>query len=305
MQILGLEELVFGVDEVASAAKFLVDYGLAAVDVSAAGGRFEAADGSAIVVRLSSDPALPEGLGKSPAIRETVYAVADAATLDQIEAEISKDRVVTRGADGSVALRDDFGFALRFQISRRRPVKPAPLEPQLNVPGVLPGMEAKPVTLSHVVYFVPDSARAEAFYRDRLGFVTTDTFENVGPFMRAPAQTDHHAIFFIQTPPFMQGVEHFTFHMRSAGEVLLAGQAFVQKGYKSFWGPGRHIFGSNWFWYFNSPLGCNIEYDAEMDQHDETWTGRTLPMTPETAQIFLFAGAEKWIPGPGKKPPGA
>ena len=41
-----------------------------------------------------------------------------------------------------------------------------------------------------------------------------------------------------------------------------------------------------------------------MDQHDETWTGRTLPMTPETAQIFLFAGAEKWIPGPGKKPPG-
>ena len=34
MQILGLEELVFGVDEVASAAKFLVDYGLTAVDVS-------------------------------------------------------------------------------------------------------------------------------------------------------------------------------------------------------------------------------------------------------------------------------
>ena len=66
----------------------------------------------------------------------------------------------------------------------------------------------------------------------------------------------------------MKGVEHFTFHMGGPAEVMDAGTRLVAKGYQSFWGPGRHVFGSNWFWYFNSPMGV-IEYDADMDLHDE------------------------------------
>ena len=30
---------------------------------------------------------------------------------------------------------------------------------------------------------------------------------------------------------------------------MLAGTRFIKAGYQSFWGPGRHKFGSNWFWY--------------------------------------------------------
>ena len=62
---------------------------------------------------------------------------------------------------------------------------------------------------------------------------------------------------------------------------MLAGSRFVKAGYQSFWGPGRHKFGSNWFWYFNSPLGCHVEYDADMDLHDDEWTPRETPMSPE------------------------
>nr|WP_311767218.1 VOC family protein [Burkholderia sp. Bp8990] len=157
-------------------------------------------------------------------------------------------------------------------------------------------MPASPRTLSHVVYFVPDAAKAEAFY-SRLGFVCSDRLVGCGPFLRPAGTPEHHTLFLIETPPFMKGVEHFTFHLGGPTEVLLAGTRLVRKGYQSFWGPGRHILGSNWFWYFNSPLGCHVEYDADMDFHDQEWVPRELPVGAEASQHFLFQYREKWAPG--------
>jgi hypothetical protein len=95
----------------------------------------------------------------------------------------------------------------------------------------------------------------------------------------------------------MQGCEHFTFHLGGPTELMQAGTRFAAKGYQSFWGPGRHKFGSNWFWYFNSPLGCHVEYDADMDLHDERWTPREAEAGADTSQLFLFAAKERWAPG--------
>ena len=307
MNIIGLEEIVFGVEDIAGCSQYLRDYGLAPVGAGDAGGRFEAADGTAVVLRRADDPALPVPMATVPApfpkvapmLRETVYGVSDVATLEAIATEMS-DRPVRRGADGSVHVVDDMGFAIAFKLSQRRLLTPAPL-PIINEPAIGYDMTIVPQTLSHIVYFVPDAAVAEAFYA-RLGFITTDRFTGVGPFMRCPAQTDHHALFFIQTPPFMKGVEHFTFHFESGTHVLHAGTQFAARGYQSFWGPGRHIFGSNWFWYFNSPFGCTMEFDADMDQHDDNWAAREAPMTADNAQLFLFEPKPKWVPGgpPGK-----
>ena len=89
----------------------------------------------------------------------------------------------------------------------------------------------------------------------------------------------------IQTPPFMKGCEHFAFHLCGPTEVLQAGRRLEGKGYQSFWGPGRHVFGSNWFWYFNSPLGCHVEYDADMDLHDDSWIARETAISADASQI--------------------
>ena len=154
---------------------------------------------------------------------------------------------------------------------------------------------------------MPDITAAEAFYVRRLGFKVTDRLLNAGPFLRPAGAQDHHTLFFIQTPPFMKGCEHFAFHMGGPTELMMAGTRFVKAGYQSFWGPGRHKFGSNWFWYFNSPLGCHVEYDADMDLHDDEWTPRETPMSPEAAQAFLLEHREKWAPGgppPGGGKPG-
>ena len=307
MKIIGPDALVFGVDDVAPCAQYLTDYGLE----PAGGGRFEALDGTAIVVKPKDDAALPKPLETGSALRETVYGVADAATLDEIEKELRRDREVTR-RDGVLRCVDDMGFALAFQVTVRKPLQMASeavnapgavVARAPNVIGVTEDAAFAPRTLSHVVYFVPDIAKAEAFYT-RLGFVRTDFFTDCGPFLRPAGTLDHHTLFMIQTPPFMKGVEHFTFHLGGPTEVMLAGTRFVKKGYESFWGPGRHKFGSNWFWYFNSPFGCHVEYDADMDLHDGDWTAREAPMGADTSQAFLFQYRDKWAPG-GPPPQGA
>ena len=305
INIIGPDALVFGVDDLAACRQYLADYGLQDVGED----RFEALDGTAIVLRDKDDATLPPGLGTASLLRETVYGVADTAALDAIESELRRDREVTR-LDGIVRCADDMGFALAFQVSVRRAIDLA--AETVNAPGAAAQrgvnrcalsdqLAAKPRSLSHVVYFVPDAAKAEAFYQ-RLGFVTTDRFTGTGPFMRPAGTLDHHTLFMIQTPPFMKGCEHFTFHLGGPTEVLLAGTRFVEKGYQSFWGPGRHKFGSNWFWYFNSPLGCHVEYDADMDLHDDSWQAREATAGEDSSQYFLFQHRDKWYPaGP---PPG-
>jgi catechol 2,3-dioxygenase-like lactoylglutathione lyase family enzyme len=306
MNIIGPDELVFGVDDVAACSQYLADYGLTPVSTSAKGGRFEGLDGTAVSIAHKDDPTLPAAMGTASMLRKTIYGVADQQTLDAIAAELRKDREARKLPDGSIESVDDMGFVLGFQVTVRRPIS-LPAE-AINAPGAAPQRPAnvvavddnaafKPRSLSHVVYFVPDAAKAEEFYVKRLGFVCTDRFTGVGPFLRPAGTLDHHTLFLIQTPPFMKGCEHFTFHMGGPTEVMQAGTRLVNKGYQSFWGPGRHKFGSNWFWYFNSPLGCHVEYDADMDLHDDNWTAREVPMGADASQLFLFQFREKWAPG--------
>lgn len=305
MNIIGPDALVFGVDDVAACAQYLTDYGLKPCDTTAAGGRFEALDGTAIILAHKDDPALPPAMETGTMLRKTIYGVADQQALGAIVEELGRDREVRKLSDGSIESVDDDGFVLGFQVTVRRQLNlpaegvnaPGAHNRPVNDLGVDEDAAALPRSLSHVVYFVPDAARSEAFYVNRLGFACTDRLLGAGPFLQPAGNLDHHTLFVIQTPPHMKGVEHFTFHMGGPTEVMQAGTRFVNKGYQSFWGPGRHKMGSNWFWYFNSPLGCHVEYDADMDLHDASWTARAVPMSADASQLFLFQQRDKWAPG--------
>ena len=301
MRIIGPDELIFGVDNLEDCKAFLQDCGLA----DKGGGRFAALDGTGLTVRSKSDSSLPPPLPTSSLLRQTIWGVETQADLDEIEAELSKDRDVAKAADGTLTCKDASGFEIAFRVTSRIKLDlPAELinspgaEPRRgpNVIGANEEAEALPRTMSHVVYFVPNIDEATKFYIDRLGFIVTDKFTNLGPFMRPQANDDHHVLFMIQTPEYMQGIEHVAFHMQGPTELMLAGSRMVKKGYESFWGPGRHKFGSNWFWYFNTPLGTHFEYDADMDKHDGDWVEREEPMSREAAQMFLFENVEKWAP---------
>jgi catechol 2,3-dioxygenase-like lactoylglutathione lyase family enzyme len=305
MNIIGLDALVFAVDDLAGCAQYLRDYGLN----DAGGGRFEALDGTAIVIVDEKNPSLPAPPAPGVRLRCTVMGVRSPADLAAIAAELGRDREVQERPDGSIESVDDEGFAIAFQVSVRRPFEKAgeianapgsPFQRPANQLGVqADAPQIVPRSLSHVVYFVSDVAKAEAFYVQRLGFRCTDRFTGVGPFLQPAGSLEHHSHFFIGAPAFMKGCEHFTFHFAGPGEVMHNGWRFVAKGYQPFWGPGRHQMGSNWFWYFNSPFGCHMEMDADMDLHDATWTPREMPIGADHSQAFLLGYREKWAPGPG------
>jgi catechol 2,3-dioxygenase-like lactoylglutathione lyase family enzyme len=308
MEIVGPDTLVFGVQDVAEASRFAVDYGLTPRMAGVADGVFEALDGTSITIKHADDPALPPPIWDAPNIREVVYGCVDQAAVDAVGAELAKDRAVRRGPNGSVHAVDDDGYPLAFQVTTRRKIGAQTVG--LNSPGSEPGRAANVIaadataapkicTLSHVVLFSKNTTTAERFYVDRLGFRITDTFDGVGPFLRPKANSDHHTLFLIGANRV--GLEHFAFHVAGPSELLQSGYAFAKKGYKSAWGPGRHIFGSNYFWYFDSPFGGKIEFDADMDIHDDAWEPRVFSATPETAQIYVFKAAEKYLPGPARR----
>ncbi|MEK8052786.1 VOC family protein [Ideonella sp. DXS22W] len=306
--ITGLETLVFVPDDLAACREYLIDYGLepAATDAN----RLEAQDGTGVELRAAGTPGLPAAPSPTCQLRKTVMGVASAADLAAITAELSRDREVRQLPDGSIESVDDAGFAIGFQISRRKPIiglgelsnaPGSPIQRAANQLGVQAGRgRIQPRALSHIVYFVNDVAKAEAFYAQRLGFRCTDRFTGVGPFLQPAGTLDHHTHFLIGVPPMVpQGVEHFTFHFGGPTEVMQNGHRFIEAGYKGFWGPGRHLFGSNWFWYFNSPFGCHVEMDADMDLHDAAWQPREVPISADQSQAFLLRFRNKWMPGPG------
>jgi catechol 2,3-dioxygenase-like lactoylglutathione lyase family enzyme len=154
--------------------------------------------------------------------------------------------------------------------------------------------QIRPRSLSLVVYFVPDAAKSEAFYVERLGFRCTDRFVGVGPLLQPSGTLDHHTHFFIGAPAFM-GVEHFTFHFAGPNEVMQNGP--LRRSYQAFWGPGATNSARTGFWYFNSRSGATWRWTP-------TWTcttstgSRAGDLEP-ASQVFLLRHRAKWMPGPG------
>src|SRR5262245_56805078 len=136
MNIIGPDELVFGVEELQIATRYLSDYGLTPVSSVEGGTRLEALDGTGVVLKSASDKSLPPPTSAKSLLRETIYGVADDASLEAIAAELRKDREISRADDGSIGCFDDMGFALRFRRTRRRAYTAPP--DLTNAPGSAP-----------------------------------------------------------------------------------------------------------------------------------------------------------------------
>lgn len=120
MNILGIEKLIFGVNDLDASVRFMQDFGLNEVETQGSARYFEALDGSGILVAAADDASLPQKIESISQLRKIIYAVADQAALNTIQAELAKDRSVNVLADGSLETRDDAGLNIGFQISKRR-----------------------------------------------------------------------------------------------------------------------------------------------------------------------------------------
>ena len=296
MEIIGLDSIVYGVENMADCVRFNEDFGLEKVDSSAKGATFKTVDNATVVLRPINDPTLPPAVTPGSQLRQMIWGVSSARALDAIGAELSKDRPVKRDAEGTLWSTDPIGFGIGFRIAQHQLIVAE------SVPVNVPGRPARINTrfkfterpavlhLGHVVVHCQNLEESTAFYRDRLGFKLSDWFPDMGQFLRAGLSHDHHNIFLFKLGD-LAGVNHASYQMRTFDDLAVAGEHLEKKGWKSLTGPGRHHIGSNYFWYFHSPCGGAAEYHADIDYLTDDWVPREWKFVPEVVAA--------WDRGPG------
>jgi catechol 2,3-dioxygenase-like lactoylglutathione lyase family enzyme len=308
MALLGIETLIYGVDDLDASLKFYDDFGLQSVERDAGGAVYRLPEGSSFVVRHSDDPRLPPKFLNGPGPREIIWGVDSSATLVAISAELGHDREVRQDTDGTLHTKDDSGIAIGFRVFDRQPlpVDPAPPENNLSEPVRWNRHRkwyerAAPKLINHVVFGVPDVDVAVAFYVDRLGFRITDIMRGFGMFMRCDGRHDHHNLFVFRGNGRLF-FSHVSFGVETIDELMVGAMQMQRQGWTSDFGLGRHRISSLVFYYMNSPAGGQTEYSADSDYLDDDWTPRLwdqefgqhhwLAALPESARIAATGVAE-------------
>ena len=278
MAINGVETVLFGVDDLEVCRRFFTDFGLSVDFESKTEIGFKLPEGSRVILRRVDDPSLPppyiEGLGA----REVIWGVNSQEALDELEADLKRDRSVVKDSDGTLHTRDDYGLAIGFRIFHRQPLPS--VEELINSPGRPERWNehrkwyncAKPQLIHHVVFGCSDLEKSIAFYRNRLKFRITDIARDRGVFFRAEGRNDHHNIFWAKTgkPQFL----HISFGVQNIDELLAGANHMQRQSWKSKLGLGRHRISSTLYFYIASPAGGEAEYSADTDCLDDSWQPR-------------------------------
>jgi catechol 2,3-dioxygenase-like lactoylglutathione lyase family enzyme len=278
MSILGVESITYGVDDLAATTRFYEDFGLCLVAKDATGAAFDLPEGSRILLRAASDPALPAPFADGPGAREIIWGVDGAVSLDAIATDLGSDRAVTRDADGTLHTRDDVGIAIGFRIFERKTIAgEATVE---NAPGDVRRWNtlrrwyrrAQPKIIHHAVFGVPDVDAAVAFYVERLGFRISDISRGLGVFLRADGRNDHHNLFFLKSSRLAW--HHASFGVDNIDELMTGADTMQRRGWSSDLGLGRHRISSTIFYYIRNPAGGAAEYSADTDYLTDEWQPR-------------------------------
>jgi len=287
MTILRVESLVYGVEDLDAGIRYFDDWGLPCAARGAHGADFALPSGQTILVRPAQDAALPAAPDGGPTLREAIWGVSDAAALDRIGAELARDRDVKADAAGGLHARDEAGFAIGFRRAAPAAKSSAAAAPRMNRPFD-PERRARPSRLGHVVYNCAkkDLEKQLAFYLERLKFRLTDRALDTGAFMRCQGSNDHHNLFFA-TRADRASFNHAAFEVRDIDEIILGGKYMKSRGWRPNTPLGRHILGSNVFWYFDNPCGGRTEYYSDMDQMDDDWKPRIWEKNPGFAMWMI------------------
>jgi catechol 2,3-dioxygenase-like lactoylglutathione lyase family enzyme len=295
MALNGIDAVVFGVADMAEAKRFLDDWGVTPVVVSADRLVYRTLDGAEVIVRQHDAPDLPRAIESGNTVREVVWG---AASIQELERTLEKLRSLPgfrTGADDLPRVSDPNGLSLAFRVSKRTPITVKPTPP--NAPGSHQRVnqrspvhdQAHPINIGHVVMFAADFAPMRSFYTEKLGFLVSDEYPGHGVFTRCQAVGDHHNAFILNRPG-RPGINHVAFTVADIHEVIGGGIAMSKKGWKTEIGPGRHPISSAYFWYFENPLAAPLEYYADEDYCTEEWKPGTFERKPELFAEWAIAG---------------
>lgn len=279
MSTLGIDEITYGADDLATCRRFFLDWGLKLTSEGADRLVFETLNGGRVIVAASHHPGLPPAMESGPTLREVVWGVESEADLATYAKRIANQPgFVEQG--GRVGCTDPNGLAVRFQVTQKRDVQVRSADYNTwnrkgRVNQAAPSYErAQPIEVGHVVFFVKDVVACEQFYTGNFGFAASDRYPGKGAFLRCAPDGGHHDLFLLQRPDRHAGLNHVAFTVRDIHEVFGGGMHISRCGWDTQLGPGRHPISSAYFWYFKNPAGALVEYYADEDQLTADWQPR-------------------------------
>jgi catechol 2,3-dioxygenase-like lactoylglutathione lyase family enzyme len=176
-----------------------------------------------------------------------------------------------KGFDGDgIWFHDHDGFLTQIRVGpKTSPYSITPIEPTPLLPGVRnapyrrhtgnPRIER----LSHVLRFTPNVERTIDFYTGVLGMRLSDRSADQIVFFHGIHGSDHHMMAFLKAD--RPGFHHVSWIVPSVDAVGLGSMHMADKGYTVGWGTGRHVLGSNYFYYVRDPWGAYSEYACGID----------------------------------------
>ncbi|MEF7614878.1 VOC family protein [Aquincola sp. MAHUQ-54] len=289
MSVLGIDQITYVSDDLPTSRRFFGDWGLKLASESADALVFECLNGCRVVVARLGLPGVPAGTEEGPTLCEVVWGVESAADLDRYASALAdQPGFVDHEAEGArrIGCTDPNGLAVRLQVTRKQAIDVEcgvmntwASKQRINQPSPI-YERATPIEVGHVVFFTHDVNTTSTFYRERLGFVQSDSYPNRGAFLRCAPDGGHHDLFLLQLPSGKRGLNHVAFTVRDIHEVFGGGLHFSRCGWETQLGPGRHPVSSAYFWYFKNPAGGLIEYYADEDQLTADWQPREFEPGP-------------------------
>lgn len=234
------------------------------------------------------------GIGPAPYLHVTepgepgfVALGLRAASVDDVVALGRAEGVAPRALDRpggglAVTLSDPDGHVVEIVAGQSAaaalPIPPtvgwndARAKARVRAPKRLGEARAHVVRLGHCVLGVSDFRRAERWYKDRFGFLTSDEIAvspevSIGAFLRCDrgdAPTDHHTLFLLQGPAGV-GFHHAAFEVVDVDDLLAGHDRLARGGWTPEWGVGRHLLGSQVFDYWRDPWGHTLEHWTDGD----------------------------------------
>jgi catechol 2,3-dioxygenase-like lactoylglutathione lyase family enzyme len=208
-----------------------------------------------------------------------IYAQDEAAFAERIKALgigcAPNPHATTQGLWLKTPDGTQIQLVVAAKVSPSAKTRPHPARPLARNTAAAPARtqatKIRPRCLSHVLLFSPDVLGMIRFCEEALGLRLSDRSQDVVAFMHTPHGSDHHLFAFVKSEG--AGLHHTSWDVGSLDDVGEGSEQLRKAGFTEGWGVGRHVLGSNYFYYAKDPWGsfCEYSYDIDFIPSDQSW----------------------------------
>ena len=119
MPILGIESLIYGVEDLEESTRFFDDFGLPAFEKTNKKTHYRLEEGSNVILMHLDDPDLIKGF-EDKGVKEITWGVDSQASLDALATRLETHQEITRSDDGVIRTKAPSGMNIALRVWERK-----------------------------------------------------------------------------------------------------------------------------------------------------------------------------------------